>query len=190
LKRQIASARLDRAAIGGRAVIHILLIAAAVLVAPESFRAYAVEIVRLEPAEPRSGGPVATGAARASDLLVAQNTAAHAAIPGTYAGEVDRRYISGDPQATRTYRLTMNPDMNTGKVLIYDLDGKLRNEIGLVGKMIDERTFEGKTTVINASPNYKPDNVRLVFSPDGSSVQWYHNDGTLEGAGTLPRLVE
>jgi hypothetical protein len=111
-------------------VIQILLIAAPMLVAPASFRAYAVEIVRLEPAEPRFGGPVATGAVRSSDLLVAQNTAASAAIPGTYAGEVDRRYISGDPQATRTYRLTMNPDMNTGKVLIYELDGKLRNESG------------------------------------------------------------
>ncbi|TMJ28594.1 MAG: hypothetical protein E6G88_12050 [Alphaproteobacteria bacterium] len=163
-------------------MIQILLIAAAMLLAPASVRANAVEIVRLHPAAPQPGRPVAHG--------VAQNAAASTTIAGTYAGKVDRRYINGEPQATRTYRLTMNPDMNTAKVLIYDLEGKLLNEIGLVGKMTDDRTLEGKTTVINSSPNYKPDNVRLVFSPDRSSVEWYHNDGTLEGSGTLSHRVE
>ena len=144
--------------------------------------------------QPPSGGflqgrPVAHGTPGAG-LLVAQNAAASTTIAGTYGGKVDRRYINGEPQATRTYRLTMNPDMNTAKVLIYDLEGKLLNEIGLVGKMTDDRTLEGKTTVINSSPNYKPDNVRLVFSPDRSSVEWYHNDGTLEGSGTLSHRVE
>jgi hypothetical protein len=157
--------------------------------APASVRANAVEVVRAHPAESQPGGPVPPGTIRAGSL-VAQNTAASATIPGTYAGKVDRRYINGEPQATRTYRLTMNPDMNTAKVLIYDLEGKLLNEIGLIGKMTDDRTFEGKTTVINASPNYKLDNVRPVFSSDRSSVEWYHNDGTLEGSGTLSHRVE
>ena len=75
-------------------------------------------------------------------------------------------------------------------LLIYDLEGKLLNEIGLVGKMTDDRTLEGKTTVINSSPNYKPDNVRLVFSSDRSSIEWHHDDGSLEGSGTLSHLVE
>jgi hypothetical protein len=170
-------------------MIQILLIAAAMLLAPASVRANAVEIVRLHPVDPQPGGPFAPGTIRAG-LLVAQNMAGSTTIPGTYAGKVDRRYITGEPQATRSYRLTMNPDMNTAKVLIYDVEGKLLNEIGLVGKMTDDRTFEGKTTVINASPNYKPDNVRLVFSPDRSSVEWYHDDGTLEGSGTLSHRVE
>jgi hypothetical protein len=168
-------------------MIQILLIAAAMLLAPASVRANAVEIVRLHPAEPQPGGPFAPGTIRAGPL-VAQTR--QGPLPGTYTGKVDRRYINGEPQATRSYRLTMNPDMNTAKVLIYDLEGKLLNEIGWVGKMTDDRTFEGKTTVINASPNYKPDDVRLVFSPDGSSVEWYHNDGTLEGSGTLSHRVE
>ena len=141
---------------------QILLIAAAMLLAPASVRANAVEIVRAHPTAPQPGRPVAHGTPGAG-LLVAQNAAASTTIAGTYAGKVDRRYINGEPQATRTYRLTMNPDMNTAKVLIYDLEGKLLNEIGLVGKMTDDRTLEGKTTVINSSPNYKPDNVRLVF---------------------------
>ena len=170
-------------------MIQILLIAAAMLPAPASVRANAVEIVRAYPSQAQPGGAVAPGTIRAGPLA-AQNATASTTIPGTYAGKVDRRYINGEPQATRTYRLTMNPDMDTGKVLIYDLEGKLLNEIGLVGKMIDDRTFEGKTTVINASANYKPDNVHLVFSSDRSSVEWYHNDGTLEGSGTLSHRIE
>jgi hypothetical protein len=170
-------------------MIQMLLIAAAMLVAPASVRANVLETIHAHSAQPQPGGAAAAGTARAGPL-VAQNATASTTFPGTYAGKVDRRYINGEPQATRTYRLTMNPDMNTGKVLIYDLEGKLLNEIGLVGKMIDDRTFEGKTTVINASANYKPDNVHLVFSSDGSSVEWYHNDGTLEGSGTLSHRVE
>ena len=158
-------------------MIHNLLIVAALWLAPAPLCANAIETMGARPAESPSG-PV-----------IAQNVAP-ADISGTYAGKVDRQRIGGEPRAARTYRLTMNPDMNTGKVLIYDLDGKLLNEIGLVGKMTDDRTFEGKTMVINASPTYKPDNVRLVFAPDRGSVAWYHNDGSLEGAGMLSRSVE
>jgi hypothetical protein len=122
LKRRIASAKLDRAVLGRRAMIQILLIAAAMLLAPASVRANAVEIVRLHPAELQPGGPFAPGTIRAGPL-VAQNTAGSTTIAGTYTGKVDRRYINGEPQATRSYRLTMNPDMNTAKVLIYDVEG-------------------------------------------------------------------
>jgi hypothetical protein len=159
-------------------VIHNLLIAAAIWLAPVTPMANATEIVAVHQADSRPGA------------VLAQSATAPADIPGTYAGKVDRQRIGGGPQATRTYRLTMNLDMNTGKVLIYDLDGKLLNEIGLVGKMTDDRTFEGKTMAINASPTYRPDNIRLVFSPDRGSVEWYHNDGSLEGSGTLSRSVE
>jgi hypothetical protein len=166
-------------------VNQILLIAAAILVLPAW---NAADPVHVEAMQPYRGGPGPAAADRSPAPRIAQTTPA--ALAGSYAGEVERRYINGAPQATRTYRLTMNPDMNTGKVLIYDPDGKLRNEIGLVGKMTEPQTFEGTTTVINASPNYRPDKVRLVFSSDGDSVQWYHNDGTLEGSGTLSRVAE
>jgi hypothetical protein len=162
-----------------------LLIAAAMLLLPASLLANTPELVRITPAHAHRGGPPRPAADRSPAPRLAQTTAAPAALAGTYAGEVERHYIGRASQATRTYRLTMNPDMNTGKVLIYDPDGGLRNEIGLVGKITEAGTFEGTTTVINASPNYKPDKVRLVFSSDGASVQWYHNDGTIEGAGTL-----
>jgi hypothetical protein len=163
----------------------MLLIAAAMLFAPSPVRANTLEIIR-----PKAvyQAPGATDVPRSGSLL-AQNLAAPANIAGTYSGRVDRRSVRGEPQATRTYRLTMNPDTNTGKLFIHDLDGTLRSEIGLVGKMIDDRTFEGTTTVIDASPNYRPDHVRLVFSPDRGSVEWYHNDGTIEGSGTLSRSV-
>jgi len=160
------------------------------LLAPTSVRANAVEAVRVHPADPQPAGAAADSIAQSERLIIAQAVPAPADTPGTYAGKVDRRFLGGEPQATRTYRLTLNPDMNTGKVLIYDFDGKLLNEIGLVGKMTDDRTFEGRTTVINVSPGYKPDNVRLVFSSDHSSVDWYHNDGTIEGSGTLSHSVE
>jgi len=77
--------------------------------------------------------------------------------------------------------------MNTGKLLIYELDGKLLFEIGVAGKMINGSVFEGKTTVINAPSTYIPDDIRLVFSADHKTLQWYHNDGKLEGSGTLSR---
>jgi hypothetical protein len=123
-------------------------------------------------------------------VLVAQNAAAPTNAAGTYAGKVDRRYVHGEHLEGRAYRLTMSPDMNTGKVLIYNPDGTLRSEIRLIGKMSDNSTFEGTTTVINAPPDYKPDHVRLVFSRDRRSVEWYHNDATVEGSGTLSRSLE
>jgi hypothetical protein len=179
-----------RGSSGTPAVLQILLIAAAMLLLPASLLANTPELVRIEPVHAHPGGPPPPAADRSPAPRIAQTTAAPAGLADTYAGEVERRYIGGTSQATRTYRLTMNPDMNTGKVLIYDADGELRNEIGLVGKITEAGIFEGTTTVINASPNYKPDNIRLVFSSDGASVQWYHNDGTIEGSGTLSRVAE
>ena len=164
----------------GLQVFHFLLIAAAMFVLPVP-GAHAALSAEPQPTAASVRGTPPPG------LLVVQTAAA---IAGTYAGRVDRRTVNGEARATRTYRLTMNPDMNTGKVLIYDLDGNLLNEIALVGKMTDGERFDGQTIVINASPNYIPDNVRLVFSPDRSSVRWYHNDGTLEGTGTLSHLAE
>src|SRR5260370_35831097 len=112
-------------------MIQILLIAAAMVLAPASVRANAVEIVRAHPTQPQPGRPVASGTTRAGPL-VAQNAAVSATIPGIYAGKVDRRYVNGEPQATRTYPLTMNPDMNRETMLNNNLEGKILNESGLV----------------------------------------------------------
>jgi hypothetical protein len=72
-------------------------------------------------------------------------------IAGTYAGNVDRR-SNGQRLETRTYRLIVNPDASTGKVLIYNPNGTLRSDLVLTGKMTDNSKFEGTTTVINARP--------------------------------------
>jgi len=160
-------------------MFHILLIAAAMLFLPLPAGANAA------PA-PESPYAFVRGTPAPGTRVVQMP----ATVAGTYAGNVDRRTLNGEARATRTYRLTMNPDMNTGKVLIYDLDGRLLNEIALVGKMTDGGKFEGQTIVIKAAPNYKPDNVRLVFSPDRTSVHWYHDDGALEGTGLLSHVAE
>ena len=105
---------------------------------------------------------------------------------GTYSGKVER-FTDGKPAETRTYSVTMNADQNTGKVLIYNVDGSLRSNLGIVGKFIDARTFRGETTVINATPGYIPDKVTLVFSADRNSVVWHHDDGRTKGNGKLSR---
>jgi hypothetical protein len=105
---------------------------------------------------------------------------------GTYSGKV-ARFTNGNPTETRTYSVTINADRNTGKVLIYNVDGSLRSNLGIVGKFIDTRTFQGKTTAINAPPGYIPDIVTLVFSADWNSVVWHHDDGTTKGDGKLSR---
>src|SRR5215831_8139936 len=98
---------------GTRAVIQILLIAAAILALPAW---NGVEPVPVEAMRPYRGGPAPAAADRSPAPRTAQTTTAPAALAGTYAGEVERRYIGGASQTTRSYRLTMNPDMNTGKV--------------------------------------------------------------------------
>lgn len=105
---------------------------------------------------------------------------------GTYSGKVER-FTDGQPAETRTYSVNLNADQNTGKVLIYNVDGSLRSNLGLVGKFTDARTFQGKTTAINAPPGYIPDIVTLVFSADWNSVKWHHDDGRTKGDGKLSR---
>jgi hypothetical protein len=105
---------------------------------------------------------------------------------GTYAGKVER-ITDGQPAETRTYSVNLNADQNTGKVLIYNVDGSLRSSLGIVGKFADARTFRGKTTAINATPGYIPDIVTLVFSADWNSVKWHHDDGRTKGDGKLSR---
>jgi uncharacterized protein (DUF736 family) len=165
-------------------VIQILLIVALIALAPAPSAASASAAPGHRAA---LQGGAWTAPAERSGTVLAQNVDAPAMTAGIYAGKVDRRSLRGERAEARTYRLTMNPDMNTGKVLIYNPDGTLRSEIGLIGKMRDDGSFEGTTTVIDGPPNYKPDHVRLVFSPDRASVEWYHNDGTMEGSGTLSR---
>ncbi len=103
---------------------------------------------------------------------------------GTYEGRVQRRTLSGEERDTRVYRLTMRPDMRTGTVRIYR-DGKLLYTLGVTG-VLRAFTFTGETKLIEGS-SYKPDKIELKFAHDGRSVHWHHDDGTLEGSGTLNR---
>ena len=109
-------------------------------------------------------------------------------VVGTYEGNVARRLVRGETRETRIYRLTMNDDQNTGKVWVFELEGrKLRNEMGFVVRRMADLTYEGETRPIKTTPGYIPDKIKLTFARDGRSVTWYHNDGTTEGSGTLQR---
>jgi hypothetical protein len=108
-------------------------------------------------------------------------------IAGTYSGRVESQNISGVKQSTRMYRLTIESDMSTGRVIVSDAAGQRLFDIALVGRMIDDRTFEGKTSVVNASRPYKPDTVQLIFSLDKQTVEWRQTDGVTEGVGILSR---
>jgi hypothetical protein len=126
-----------------------------------------------------------TEARSASDLLVVAQ--AEPDLAGTYEGRVERRFVKGPPRETRLYRVTMNPDLNTGKVLVFEDDGKVRNELGFVVRKVRDLYYEGQTQPINAVPGYVPDKIRIMFAPDGKSAGWYHSDGTTEGSGMLFR---
>ncbi len=108
-------------------------------------------------------------------------------IAGTYEGEVKRRLIGGEQRETRIYRITMNADLSTGKLFIYELNRALRSELGFVVKPAGKLTYRGDTVPINTVPGYLPDHVTLTFAADGKSVKWFHADGTTEGTGTLAR---
>ncbi|MEX2127467.1 MAG: hypothetical protein WD871_04410 [Xanthobacteraceae bacterium] len=126
-------------------------------------------------------------AASVSSATVAIAQSGNIQIFGIYEGNVARRLVKGGDRETRIYRLTLNPDMNTGKVFVFELERKLRNEMGFVVKRTGDLTYEGETRPIKATPGYIPDRIRLIFSKDGLSVRWYHNDGATEGSGTLTR---
>lgn len=125
-------------------------------------------------------------------LSGADDIAAHAQeggvnLAGTYEGKVARRFVKGGERETRLYRVTMNADLNTGKVLVYELEGKLRNELAFVVKRVSGTTFAGETVPINATPGYRPDKIKLMFARDGAWLNWSHSDGATEGSGTLRR---
>ena len=103
---------------------------------------------------------------------------------GTYEGRVQRRTLSGEERDTRVYRLTMRPDMRTGTVWIYR-DGKVIYTLRVTG-VLRAFTFTGETKLLEGS-SYKPDKIELKFAHDGRSVHWHHDDGNLEGSGTLNR---
>lgn len=117
----------------------------------------------------------------------AQPQGGDAQIAGTYEGKVARRIVKGPERETRLFRVTMNPDLNTGKVLVFELEGKLRNELAFVVKRVSGTTYEGETFPINATPGYRPDKIKLMFARDGAWLNWFHSDGTTEGSGTLRR---
>ena len=128
------------------------------------------------------------GSACPEDLVAeVRQRLASLAISGTYSGRVDRRSVNGQTQPARLCRLTINSDVSTGTAVISDIAGQPLFELALVGKMADDQTFEGNASIINASRTYKPDNVRLIFSPDRKSVEWRQSDGAIEGQGVLSR---
>jgi hypothetical protein len=134
------------------------------------------------------GGAAAKQAAQDLHILLAQSSGArNTQLAGTYEGQIARRFLNGQKRDTRIYRVTVNPDLNTGKVLIYELNRTLVNELGFVVKRTADLSYEGKTHPIQTRPGYIADNIKLVFSPDAKSVRWYHNDGSGEGSGTLSR---
>ena len=113
----------------------------------------------------------------------AQNTLP---IPGVYSGPVKRSLIAGGERATRTYRVRLNDDLTTGTIDVYELDGKFVAHLGFAG-VLSGLTFDGKTVVLNAASNYIPDNIHMEIAANHRSLTWYHNDGTMQGSGTLKR---
>jgi uncharacterized caspase-like protein len=111
-----------------------------------------------------------------------------ASLVGVYSGSVARTNLKTHRKdETRVYQVTLDPDAKGGKLVI-----KGRNftwEMSFVGQMTDNQTFVGKTrpTVAGTSANYIPDNITLRFAPDNKSLQWHHEDGRMEGSGTLSR---
>ena len=134
-------------------------------------------VLVLAPAAVRAQGGQATGAAPQDASRIA----------GTYEGEVKRRFIRGEQRETRIYRITMNADLSTGKLFIYELNRTLRSELGFVVKPAGKLTYRGDTVPIDTAPDYRPDHITLTFAADGKSVKWFHTDGTTEGTGTLAR---
>jgi len=112
---------------------------------------------------------------------------AQASFSGTYEGNINRRYVANRQAiATRLYRIAVSPDLVNGTVWIYE-GGNLLHTLLIKGNMQAGRVFVGTTRPVEGTKPYTPDNIRLEFSADGQSVTWYHDDGTLEGSGTLFR---
>jgi hypothetical protein len=105
---------------------------------------------------------------------------------GMYEGVVERHTVGGGNEEARLYRVAVNPDMKNGAVWIYS--GGVLRTILLFSGSLDGSTFSGTTRPVQQSGTYKPDNIRLDFSPDGMSVRWQHNDGTIMGSGMLKRI--
>lgn len=133
--------------------------------------------------------PVFAPAAQAAadrPVLLAQNSAT-LPIAGIYSGNVNRSVINGQAEATRIYRVRLNDDMTTGTIDVYELNNQFVAHLGFAGSF-SGLVFVGKTVVLNAPVNYIPDDLRLTFAADHQSLQWYHNDGRMQGSGILSHL--
>jgi hypothetical protein len=110
------------------------------------------------------------------------------ALAGIYTGSVSRSQMATHKkEETRRYTVTFDPDGKGGKLAIKG--GSVNYEMSFVGQMKDGQTFVGKTRPADANipKNYIPDDVTLEFSSDGKSLRWHHEDGKIEGSGTLSR---
>ena len=172
-----------------RCVIRIVLVASLILVPVFALAATATA----DAAEsgrsltgPGLGHAVSGGMSIETEpVLLVQNSSV-LPISGIYSGKVNRSRINGAAEATRTYRVRLNDDLSTGTIDVYELNGQFVAHLGFAG-VLNGAVFIGKTVVLNAPANYIPDNIRLTIAADHRSLEWYHNDGTMQGSGTLSR---
>jgi hypothetical protein len=114
-----------------------------------------------------------------------------ARISGIYSGAVKRRQAGGASVLRgRIYKLILNDNLENGNILMYDNDGAFQFEVVIEGKMVDKRTFVGKSAVIDGRGDYFADSIKITFSPEDERATWYQNDEVykVEGFGTLFRI--
>ncbi|HML07321.1 MAG TPA: hypothetical protein VK430_04235 [Xanthobacteraceae bacterium] len=130
--------------------------------------------------------PAAAASTTDRAIVVAQSSAIPP-LAGVYSGKVFRSTVSGKQEETRIYTVRLNDDLTTGTIDVSHLDGRAIAHLGFAGQFSDGGVFIGKTVVLNAPPDYIADNIRITFNPDHRSASWYHNDGRMQGSGTLAR---
>lgn len=116
-------------------------------------------------------------------IVLAENSS----LAGVYSGKVFRSTVGGKQEETRIYTVRLNDDLTTGTIDVAHLDGKAIAHLGFAGQFSGGNVFIGKTVIINAPPDYIPDNIRITFNPGNRTANWYHNDGRMQGSGTLRR---
>jgi hypothetical protein len=119
-------------------------------------------------------------------IVLAENSSAPP-LAGVYSGKVFRSTVSGQQEETRIYTVRLNADLTTGTIDVTHLDGQAIAHLGFAGQFTGGDVFIGKTVIINAPPDYIPDNIRITFNRGNRTANWYHNDGRMQGSGTLRR---
>jgi hypothetical protein len=112
-----------------------------------------------------------------------------ARVAGTYVGEISSRTLSGGYAGKRFYRLTINPNGESGRYAIF-AQGRLIFDVLMSGKLSPDAVFIGRSASTDSSGEYHPDDVKLTFLPDLDRVNFYYRDDYVkkEGSGTLARV--